>query len=56
MARHEYQASMDALRQDVLYMGDLVTEHLQYGLDSLREKDPELANSVIIADNEINEM
>ncbi len=56
MARHEYQASMDALRQDVLYMGDLVTEHLQYGLDSLRAKDPELANSVIIADNEINEM
>jgi phosphate uptake regulator, PhoU len=56
MARHEYQASMDALRQDVLYMGDLVTEHLQYGLDSLREKNPELANSVIIADNEINEM
>jgi phosphate transport system protein len=47
---------MDALRQDVLYMGDLVTEHLQYGLDSLRAKDPELANSVIIADNEINEM
>ena len=56
MPRTEYQAKLDALREDVLYMGEIVAERLQMGLDALDRKDTELAEEIIVGDAEINEM
>ena len=56
MARQGYQAQLDQLREDVLYMSEVVTERLRVGLDALEQKDNDAAVSVIEGDEEINEM
>ncbi|MFB6256830.1 MAG: phosphate signaling complex protein PhoU [Haloplanus sp.] len=56
MARMEYQSSLGELRDDVLYMSELVAERLRMGLDALELKDERLAREVIESDDEINEM
>jgi phosphate transport system protein len=56
MARQGYQAQLDQLREDVLYMSEVVTERLRVGLDALEQKDNDAAVSVIEGDGEINEM
>lgn len=56
MARQGYQEQLDQLREDVLYMSEVVTEALRLGLDALEQKDEELAWQVIDGDDEINEM
>ena len=56
MARQSYQDALDQLREDVLFMGELVLERVRAGLDSLARKDEELAREVIEGDHEINEM
>jgi phosphate transport system protein len=56
MARQGYQAQLDQLREDVLYMSEVVTERLRVGLDALEQKDNDTALSVIEGDEEINEM
>lgn len=56
MARQSYQDQLDALRNDVLYMSELVLERLRMGLDALEQKDEELAWEVIEGDAEINEL
>jgi phosphate transport system protein len=56
MARTDYQSSLEELRDDVLYMSELVAERLRTGLDALERKDERLANDVIDGDDEINEM
>jgi phosphate transport system protein len=56
MARTDYQSSLDELRDDVLYMSELVAERLRSGLDALERKDERLAREVIEGDDEINDM
>ncbi|WP_248895547.1 phosphate signaling complex protein PhoU [Haloplanus halobius] len=56
MARTDYQSSLEDLRDDVLYMSEVVAERLRAGLDALERKDERLAREVIEGDDEINEM
>ncbi|ARS88904.1 phosphate signaling complex protein PhoU [Natrarchaeobaculum aegyptiacum] len=56
MARKSYQEQLAALREDVLYMSEVVLERLRMGLDALEQKDESLAREVIHGDDEINEM
>ena len=56
MPRQSYQDQLGALRDDVLYMSEVVLERLRMGLDALEQKDDDLAWEVIEGDDEINEM
>jgi phosphate transport system protein len=56
MARQQYQSRLQGLRDDVLYMSELVAEQLRRGLDALDEKDERLAEEVIEGDGEINRL
>jgi phosphate transport system protein len=56
MARTDYQSSLEELRDDVLYMSEVVAERLREGLDALERKDERLARDVIEGDDEINDM
>ena len=56
MARQEYQSSLQSLRDDILYMSEVVAERLRMGLDALEQKDEQLAEDVIRGDSEINRM
>lgn len=56
MARLAYQERLENLREDVLYMGEIVGERLRKGLDALEQKDARLAEEVIEGDGEINRM
>jgi phosphate transport system protein len=56
MPRESYKTQLDALREDVLYMSEVVLERLRMGLDALERKDEELAWEVIDGDDEINEL
>ncbi|WP_226023284.1 phosphate signaling complex protein PhoU [Halomicrobium salinisoli] len=56
MPRESYQEGLDQLREDVLYMSEVVLERLRLGLDALEQKDAETAREVIEGDHEINQM
>ncbi|RKD95011.1 phosphate signaling complex protein PhoU [Halopiger aswanensis] len=56
MARKSYQEQLAELREDILYMSEVVMERLRMGLDALEQKDEDLAREVIEGDGEINRM
>ena len=56
MPRDGYQDALDQLREDVLYMSEVVLERLQMGLDALERKDEDLAWEVIHGDHEVNNL
>jgi phosphate transport system protein len=56
MPREGYQAQLEGLREDVLYMSEVVLERLRMGLESLAHKDEDLAWEVIEGDDEINQL
>jgi len=56
MPREGYQEKLEALREDVLYMSEVVLERLRMGLDALETKDEELAWEVIEGDDEVNQL
>ena len=56
MPRDEYQERLTQLREDVLYMSEVVLERLQMGLDALQAKDEDLAWDVIEGDHEVNQL
>ncbi len=56
MPRDGYQATLAQLREDVLYMSEVVLERLQMGLTALERKDEELAWEVIEGDDEVNQL
>ena len=56
MARQSYQEQLEELRENVLYMSEVVLERLRLGLDALEQKDDDLAWEVIEGDDEINRM
>ncbi len=39
MPRDSYQEGLNSLREDVLYMSEIVLERLRLGLDALEQKD-----------------
>ncbi|WP_435062621.1 phosphate signaling complex protein PhoU [Halobaculum sp. EA56] len=56
MPRKQYQERLDELREDVLYMSEIVAERLRMGMDALDVKDEELARRVIEEDAEVNQL
>lgn len=56
MPREDYQAQLESLREDVLYMGEVVAERLRMGLDALEQQDGELGQEVIDRDDEVNQL
>ncbi|WP_255195155.1 phosphate signaling complex protein PhoU [Halorarius litoreus] len=56
MAREGYQAKLNSLEENVLYMSEVVLERLRMGLDALEQKDEELAWEVIEGDDEVNQL
>ena len=56
MPREGYQDQLDGLREDVLYMGEIVLDRLRMALEALDGKDHDLARQVIDGDEEINQI
>jgi len=56
MPREQYQTKLEGLRDDVLYMSEVVAERLRMGLDALERQDGELGQKVITGDAEINDL
>jgi phosphate transport system protein len=56
MPREGYQKKLESLREDVLYMSEVVLERLRMGLDALETKDKDLAMDVIRGDDEVNDL
>ena len=56
MPREQYQTKLEDLRDDVLYMSEVVAERLRMGLDALEQQDEELGREVIDRDSEVNEL
>ena len=56
MPRNDYQRQLKQLREDVLYMGEVVAERLRMGLDALEQQDADLGQEVIDGDSEVNQM
>jgi phosphate transport system protein len=56
MAREGYQEQLETLREDVLYMSEVVLERLRMGLEALEHKDEDLAWEVIEGDREVNQL
>ena len=55
MTREDYQAALDALRDGVLDLGELVVERLLQAVEALEQADDELAESVVEGDRTVNE-
>lgn len=56
MARQSYQDQLAEMREDVLYMSEVVTDRLRMGLEAMESKDKELAWEVIEGDDEVNQL
>lgn len=56
MPRNDYQQQLVDLRENVLYMSEVVMERLRMGLDALEQKDHDLAWEVIDGDEEVNQL
>ena len=56
MPREDYQQKLIDLRENVLYMSEVVMERLRMGLDALEQKDTDLAWEVIDGDEEVNQL
>ena len=56
MARKGFQQQLSELRENVLYMSEIVLERVRMGLNALKTKDNSLARNVIEGDHEINEL
>ena len=54
MTRQLFEQKLRELQDDVLIMGSMVEKAVQRGVDSLRNRDAELANAVVRDDAEIN--
>ena len=56
MARKGFQQQLAELRENVLYMSEIVLERMRAGLRALETKDESIAREVIEGDHEINEL
>ncbi|MDY6779781.1 MAG: phosphate signaling complex protein PhoU [Halobacteria archaeon] len=56
MTRDDYREKLKDLRQNVLYMSDLVCDRLRKSMKALEERDDDLAWEVIEGDSEVNDL
>jgi phosphate transport system protein len=56
MPRESYQDQLEELRDDVLYMSEIVVERFRTALSALEQRDEDLAWTVIEGDAEVNEL
>ena len=56
MSRESYRDRLTALREDVLYLAELVTDRLRDALEALDAHDEQTARRVIETDDEVNEL
>jgi phosphate transport system protein len=56
MARQGFQEQLQELRENVLYMSEVVIDRIRTGLRALESKDESLAREVIEGDHEINQL
>ncbi|MFB6284428.1 MAG: phosphate signaling complex protein PhoU [Halobacteria archaeon] len=56
MTRNEYQKQLDDLQNDVVGMSEEVADRLDTALTVLDDRNPELADTVIEGDDEINDL
>jgi len=56
MPRNEYRSRLGDLRDDVLYMSEVVADRLRQSLTALEQKDEALAQEIIDGDDEVNRM
>lgn len=56
MARKGFQQQLGELRENVLYMSEIVLDRTRMGLRALETKDETLAREIIEGDHEINEL
>jgi phosphate transport system protein len=56
MTRENYRAQLEQLREDVLYMSEVVTERFRTALSALEQRDEDTAWDVIEGDEEINQL
>jgi len=56
MVRESYREQLDSLRNDVLYMSEIVADRLRKALSAMEARDTDAAMEVIEGDDEINEM
>ncbi|MCG1002314.1 MULTISPECIES: phosphate signaling complex protein PhoU [Halobacterium] len=56
MPRESYQEKLDALRNDVLYMSEVVVDRLRLALEAMEQKDEQAAMDVIEGDDEVNQL
>ncbi len=56
MSRESYREGLTALRDDVLYLAELVTDRLRDALEALDAHDEQTARRVIESDDEVNEL
>jgi phosphate transport system protein len=56
MPRESYQERLETLREDVLYMSEVVLERFRLGLNALEQKDEDIAWEVIDGDDEVNQL
>ena len=56
MARESYQEQLDQLRNDVLYMAEVVADRLRLALSAMESKDNAAAMQVVEGDDEVNQM
>ena len=52
----KYEEDLRKLREDILYMGGLVEDQIQKAIQSLVERDSDLANVIIERDHEVNRL
>jgi phosphate transport system protein len=55
MPRNEYRGELEALRSDVVEMGELVLDQYDAALEACERDDTDLAETVVEGDREINE-
>jgi phosphate transport system protein len=56
MPRNEYRSRLSDLREDVLYMSEVVADRLRQSLTALEQKDEQLAQDIVDGDDEVNQM
>jgi phosphate transport system protein len=56
MPRESYQQQLEQLREDVLYMSEVVLERFRTAMTALEQRDEDAAWAVIEGDDEINRM
>jgi len=56
MPRESYQEKLNDLQEDVLYMSEVVLDRVRQGLESLQQRDEQLAQEIIDGDDEINQL